>query len=62
MINYANMRYVAIYRTSTSVQSEKSIPDQKKIVQAFAASKGMIHAGGDLEQSGVSATKRRSPY
>ncbi len=59
MSKYANMRYKAIYRTSSDLQTEKSIPQQKMIVQQYADKHGMIPAGGDLEQGGISSTKRK---
>ena len=59
MSNLKGLRYVAIYRCSTNVQTEKSIPDQQLIVQAFAVRNEIKHAGGDVIQAGISATKHR---
>jgi hypothetical protein len=49
-------RYVALVRCSTDQQTETSIPDQLKLLDAFAAENGMISAGTVI-LDGVSGSK-----
>jgi DNA invertase Pin-like site-specific DNA recombinase len=43
----AGKRYINLVRCSSDMQTETSIPDQLKLLNAFAAKNGMVHAGND---------------
>jgi hypothetical protein len=41
------LRYLCLVRCSSAKQADTSIPDQLKLLKAFADENGMIHAEGD---------------
>ncbi len=50
-------RYVCLVRCSTDQQTDTSIPDQIRLLHAFAQQRGMIHAGDDMILDGVSGSR-----